>query len=246
MKKSLCGEKRRRLAMLRSNHQNIPLDSFFLPCPSIGDRTISRSYKTGGGKPATGDRRWPMPVASPKASSGDLMMLIAPSLRLRLPERRRSVALLMRPERLPSPRLRPRLCPFGSGGASTGTMPSLGATTMGSSVSSSSMTISIMPEATVPATGGCRRTCGNGGGGGGGGTARCCSSLRKVRGAEGGGGGGGGTRSLLCRRHSVSTISSRPLPSLALPFLMKRGCRDGSSGIGADMLRGIIGRVGGW
>lgn len=151
-------------------------------------------------------------------------MLMDPSFRLRLPERRRSFFFVMRPERLPSPRLRPRLWALtgGSGGGITGTMPSFGAVIMGSSVSVSSMTISIIPEANVPATGGWRRTCGNGGGGGGGGIARCCSSFKKVAGAEGGGGGGGGTRLFTCRRHSVSTISSRPLPSLALPFLPKR------------------------
>ena len=109
------------------------------------------------------------------------------------------------------------------------------------------MTISIplCPEA-PPADG--RRILCNGAGGGGGGLARCCSSLSigvLVEAVEEAGYG-----SPLVSDDGDQS-QSRPMPGISdgiagmLPLRAHRPC-PGSSGMGADMLRGIIGREGGW
>lgn len=197
------------------------------------------------------------------------------SFRGRLADRNRSVAFVNRVEMLlslsrdslsRSVKLRPReWCPLpeGTGGAArTGTHVSTSVAT-GACCSSSSTTISIIPVPSAPAPG-CIK-CGNGAGGGGGGIARCCSSL-----SMGGGGGGGGILSSWdALRYSFMllspSISSMPRISPVDPFSIEwpRECvrpwllpagggisdlrrPKGSSGMGADILRGIIGLVGGW
>lgn len=168
-------------------------------------------------------------------------MLDPESLRLRPT---RSPVLDNRPEKLPSPTLCPRLWPLkgGAGGARTGTMPSLGAATIGAT-SSSSITISIIPDAKAPPL--CDRCAwGRGAGGGGGGMAKCWSSLSIGGAVANGGGGGGGTGSSWDRRLLPCTTSSMPRISPALAFLEYRVWL-GSSGIGADMLRGIASFCGG-
>lgn len=193
-----------------------------------GDRTGSRAKADGG-------------ILSYGAGSvGDLVFA---SRRLRLTDRSRSVALEMRLAMLFSVTLRPRLWrPLADGGAGavrTGTVVSAGGTA--TAASSSFITISMVAEPRPSVCG----MCGRGAGGGGGGVARCCSSFRI------GGAGGAAWSSWDPLRTPITSSMPRASPRLDcltdFPRLTPlRSASLGSSGIGADMLRGMFTRTGGW